>query len=265
MEDIDVAIQNFKTAPNESRSSSTALQRSDSRDRDSQNTGLTLSGLLNAIDGVTSQKGRILFVTTNKESTLDPALTRAGRLDVHIEFFHAKREHAAQLFRRFYSMPSSAKSKEAGGCASSLDSVEVDALAERFAEAVPDGVLAMAQLQNYLMSHKHQPQKACDGVREWVAREQLKAEKRQARNEPGHALDASANAKPFLESDTTSCASDSGSGPTAVSSPCAVEKVLPQDDSALMNEAVAGEHSTVDEGKENSVAVNELSMNCAAA
>ena len=39
---------------------------------------LTFSGLLNAIDGVTSTEGRILFMTTNHVDRLDPALIRPG-------------------------------------------------------------------------------------------------------------------------------------------------------------------------------------------
>ena len=42
---------------------------------------LTLSGLLNAIDGVTSSEGRIVFMTTNYVDKLDPALIRPGRVD----------------------------------------------------------------------------------------------------------------------------------------------------------------------------------------
>ena len=37
---------------------------------------LTFSGLLNAIDGVTSTEGRIVFMTTNYVDRLDPALIR---------------------------------------------------------------------------------------------------------------------------------------------------------------------------------------------
>ena len=48
--------------------------------------GVTLSGLLGAIDGVAAQEGRLLFATTNKYSALDSALIRPGRLDVHIKF-----------------------------------------------------------------------------------------------------------------------------------------------------------------------------------
>lgn len=42
---------------------------------------LTFSGLLNALDGVASAEGRILFMTTNYVDRLDPALIRPeGRL-----------------------------------------------------------------------------------------------------------------------------------------------------------------------------------------
>lgn len=75
---------------------------------------ITLSGLLNAIDGVQAQQGRLLFATTNKYLALDPALVRPGRLDVHIEFKSASKWQAAELFRRFYpSDPASGKNGEA--------------------------------------------------------------------------------------------------------------------------------------------------------
>jgi mitochondrial chaperone BCS1 len=63
---------------------------------------VTLSGLLNAIDGVQAQQGRLLFATTNKYTALDPALVRPGRLDVHIEFKLATKWQAGELFKRFY-------------------------------------------------------------------------------------------------------------------------------------------------------------------
>ena len=47
----------------------------------SSDTGVTLSGLLNALDGVSSREGRVLFLTTNHPERLDPALSApwAGR------------------------------------------------------------------------------------------------------------------------------------------------------------------------------------------
>jgi mitochondrial chaperone BCS1 len=43
---------------------------------------VTFSGLLNALDGVRSQEGRILFMTSNHREKLDPALLREGRCDM---------------------------------------------------------------------------------------------------------------------------------------------------------------------------------------
>ena len=37
-----------------------------------EQTGVTLSGLLNALDGVSSREGRVLFLTTNHPDRLDP-------------------------------------------------------------------------------------------------------------------------------------------------------------------------------------------------
>ncbi|KAK9108902.1 hypothetical protein Sjap_016962 [Stephania japonica] len=73
IEDIDcsVELQNRDTAPNGRRNG------------DNQ---LTLSGLLNVIDGLWSSLGdeRIIVFTTNHKDRLDPALLRPGRMDMHI-------------------------------------------------------------------------------------------------------------------------------------------------------------------------------------
>ncbi|KAE8010532.1 hypothetical protein FH972_006898 [Carpinus fangiana] len=54
--------------------------------RNSHQTQVTLSGLLNFIDGLWSSCGdeRIIVFTTNHKEKLDPALLRPGRMDVHV-------------------------------------------------------------------------------------------------------------------------------------------------------------------------------------
>ena len=47
--------------------------------------GLGLSGVLNALDGLFSSHGRILITTTNHIEKLDAALIRPGRIDLQIE------------------------------------------------------------------------------------------------------------------------------------------------------------------------------------
>lgn len=60
--------------------------------------GVTLSGLLNVLDGVSSQEGRVLFMTTNHIEHLDEALIRPGRIDKKVYFELAGKDMTAQLF-----------------------------------------------------------------------------------------------------------------------------------------------------------------------
>ncbi|MBO8589814.1 AAA family ATPase, partial [Staphylococcus aureus] len=55
---------------------------------------VTLSGLLNFIDGLWSACGgeRLIIFTTNHVEKLDPALIRRGRMDKHIELSYCSFE-----------------------------------------------------------------------------------------------------------------------------------------------------------------------------
>ncbi|PQE19064.1 Mitochondrial chaperone BCS1 protein [Rutstroemia sp. NJR-2017a BBW] len=61
-----------------------------------------LSALLNVIDGVASQEGRILIMTTNHIEKLDEALIRPGRVDMSIHFDLASRENIEMIFKSIY-------------------------------------------------------------------------------------------------------------------------------------------------------------------
>jgi len=63
---------------------------------------LTLSGLLNALDGVATPHGLLVFVSSNHPDTLDPALVRTGRLDVHLELGYVDRGQVTELLRNAY-------------------------------------------------------------------------------------------------------------------------------------------------------------------
>ena len=65
-------------------------------------TRVSLSGLLNVIDGVASPEGRVLILTTNHPEKLDAALIRPGRVDMKIEFKLAGEEAIAGLFMRMF-------------------------------------------------------------------------------------------------------------------------------------------------------------------
>jgi chaperone BCS1 len=66
------------------------------------NQGVSMSGLLNAIDGVASQEGRVLVMTTNHPEKLDDALVRPGRVDMKIKFTLANKQQTRELFMRMY-------------------------------------------------------------------------------------------------------------------------------------------------------------------
>lgn len=59
---------------------------------------VTFSGLLNALDGIRSQEGRILFMTTNHREKLDPALLRPGRCDMQVELNNASHHQMELLY-----------------------------------------------------------------------------------------------------------------------------------------------------------------------
>lgn len=63
---------------------------------------VTLSFLLNLLDGVLETPGRILVITSNYPDKLDRAFVRPGRIDVRIEFKYADREFILDMLNKFY-------------------------------------------------------------------------------------------------------------------------------------------------------------------
>ena len=53
--------------------------------RDSDSEGISLSTLLNVLDGFLTPHGLITLATTNRPEKLDPALVRSGRFDISVE------------------------------------------------------------------------------------------------------------------------------------------------------------------------------------
>lgn len=62
----------------------------------------SLSGLLNAIDGVASSEDRILIATTNHIEKLDKALIRPGRFELILKIDNMCDEVCRKMFKKFY-------------------------------------------------------------------------------------------------------------------------------------------------------------------
>lgn len=73
--------------------------------------GVSFSGLLNALDGSAAQEGCVIVLTTNHKDRLDEALIRPGRCDVHVHIQKATQEQAKRMFCRFF-----AKTLRIDGC-----------------------------------------------------------------------------------------------------------------------------------------------------
>ena len=111
------------------------VRRGGSEDDNAASTGrVTLAGLLNILDGVASQEGKIFIMTTNFPDRIDPALLRPGRCDRRWHFGHASRDQLQRIFTRFF--PD-----------------EDPDLARRFAESLPDRAISMAAAQGHLLIH----------------------------------------------------------------------------------------------------------------
>ncbi|KAF9450990.1 P-loop containing nucleoside triphosphate hydrolase protein [Macrolepiota fuliginosa MF-IS2] len=129
---------------------------------------VTLSGLLNILDGVASQEGILFFATTNHIEDLDNALIRPGRIDMKIEYHHAVRQQAVALYKRFFPISHCTPESAKAGISDEDKASIIDSLANGFAERVPEMTFTAAELQGFLLTCKFKPEKAVNEVKEWA-------------------------------------------------------------------------------------------------
>ncbi|KAK3342945.1 BCS1 N terminal-domain-containing protein [Neurospora tetraspora] len=181
---------------------------------------LSLSGLLNILDGVASQEGRVLIMTTNHLEKLDKALIRPGRVDMIVEFGRADKEMTAAIFRAIFAplegdevdtpsdadsvsvttttTTSSASPKDLSAAAEETRKVnearrelerdeatlKVVELADQFADKIPAHEFSPAEIQGFLLKHKRNAAAAVEGAEQWVVetrKEKMEKELREAR------------------------------------------------------------------------------------
>lgn len=73
---------------------------------------VTLSGLLNALDGFNAPEDVLFVMTTNKMETLDEALLRPGRIDYRLYLGTACEGQKVELYRRFFPTACPAAARE---------------------------------------------------------------------------------------------------------------------------------------------------------
>ncbi|CAN6331792.1 unnamed protein product [Urochloa humidicola] len=100
VEDIDCTIELKQREEGEGRDKSNSTEENKGEDK------VTLSGLLNFVDGLWSTSGeeRIIVFTTNYKERLDPALLRPGRMDMHIHMGYCTQESFRILANNYHSI-----------------------------------------------------------------------------------------------------------------------------------------------------------------
>ncbi|KAJ6602231.1 P-loop containing nucleoside triphosphate hydrolase protein [Mycena sp. CBHHK59/15] len=140
--------------------------------------GVTLSGLLNMIDGIGSEEGKLFFATTNYVDRLDPALMRPGRIDRRIRYTLATRAQAKGLFERLCTrrVVSAAAPSPLSG---TLSDAQLARLAGQFAASMRDYEYSTAELQGYLLSNRDRPVGAAAEMGAWVARQRAERQEKE--------------------------------------------------------------------------------------
>ncbi|RDI87869.1 hypothetical protein Vi05172_g2169 [Venturia inaequalis] len=193
LEDIDSAgINREKLKSKKSKGVKKEEKKEEKKevDKKSSENPISLSGLLNVIDGAASQEGRIMIMTSNTPETLDPALIRHGRIDKQIKFDYISKFDAKQLFIRMFSMHEDERmevesqpvtipnasavptEKIQDDNTAEIDDIvrkeKITRLALSFSEKIPDKKLSPAEIQGFLLDQRDDAEGAVDRVSGWI-------------------------------------------------------------------------------------------------
>ncbi|KAK8105644.1 P-loop containing nucleoside triphosphate hydrolase protein [Apiospora kogelbergensis] len=181
----------------------------------------TLSGILNVLDGVGAQEGRIVIMTTNFPDELDEALVRPGRIDKKVYIGYISRKSAEEMFVRMFrpikndkkktnNKPNTLKSSNKAvkdGYKRLLDektedsdseeqnevcrcekckATSVKELAAEFAQLVPENNITPSELQGFFQVHLDCPVEAVDKFTGWLW--QMREEKAPRRRKNKHGV-----------------------------------------------------------------------------
>lgn len=184
LEDID-AVSSNRSREAEGEDARQTVTGSHSEENKSIGGKVSLSTLLNVIDGVASKEGRVLIMTTNHISHLDDALIRPGRVDKKVELGLADKRMTSDLFCLVFKpvagdiAPLEATQSEVlvgeygkatEAARSQREDVErVEQLAKEFAAKVPELKFSPAGVLSFLLKYKQSPEAAIDNVEQLIS------------------------------------------------------------------------------------------------
>jgi chaperone BCS1 len=122
---------------------------------------VTLSGLLNVIDGVNATEGRLIIITTNHPEKLDPALYRAGRVERKFEITYASKASSTLTFKRLFD----------NDVCKRYTSEAIDRFAQAFQAQFPSkSRITTAELSKYCGQYRGRPDIAVKEFSDWLQR-----------------------------------------------------------------------------------------------
>ena len=133
----------------------------DRKEGDTDRNNVTLSGLLNALDGVARVEGLIVVLTTNRLGALDDAILRTGRMDMLIEYEdHVTKDQLTEMFNYYFpSHPAAAD------------------IVSRIVEKTSSRPITIAMMQQYFFKNRKCPELLGDKVNELIDMAKLRNNK----------------------------------------------------------------------------------------
>ncbi|MED6192052.1 AAA-ATPase ASD, mitochondrial [Stylosanthes scabra] len=145
IEDIDCSLdltgqRKKKKEENENEKEKDPMKRA--QEEESKGSKVTLSGLLNFIDGIWSACGgeRIIIFTTNFVDKLDPALIRRGRMDKHIELSYCGFEAFRVLAKNYLDLETHGLFGRIGKLLEEVNMTPADVAENLMPKSVDEGV-----------------------------------------------------------------------------------------------------------------------------
>lgn len=177
LEDIDcVGVKrkpSFETSANDVRQTGNTATGLRSHRPAAHGAKISLSGILNAIDGASSPEGRLLIMT---------------RVDRVIQFAQLDKQNLERMFLAMYpsaaiihpttlgqgaghglSFPEMERTEKTTQGDLEQHIAEMDRLASDFATTLPSGIFTAAEIQGYLISSKRAPGTAVEKFSSWLA------------------------------------------------------------------------------------------------
>lgn len=111
-EDIDCMKAGHRRSESDVPNKSHTPREGGGKENAADRFGVTLSGLLNVLDGFHAPENVVFMMTTNQVEALDPALLRPGRIDYRLYMGEAAESQKIELYRRFFPERTEVEAKE---------------------------------------------------------------------------------------------------------------------------------------------------------